>query len=77
MLNRLKQILKGNKEPEHFEWTGTIKPQDAPSDTVYLDPFSDEAANLEKGEFLPDMTEDDLLEFQRLERDGWKHFPKV
>ncbi len=32
------------------------------------------AAKLERGEFLPDMTDAEVLEYERTERLGWKNF---
>ncbi len=36
--------------------------------------IEEEVESTEKGEFLPDMTDDEVLEYERKERLGWKNF---
>lgn len=101
MLQRLKRLLRRNREPQGFKWTGWVKAVDQ-DPSIEMRPISitreqlEEAyrvitENLElqnngiafdpnkiegdgKAEFLPELTEEEVLEEERQERLGWKHF---
>lgn len=75
MLNRLKNLLALSKyEPKEVRTfdlaniNGEVKSLGPVKHTVLVDSTS------EKGEFLSDMTEEEVLAYEREERLGWKGF---
>lgn len=51
-----------------FTFTGTLKPENQDPSIKMVNVFD------ERGEFLPDMSEDEVLDYERKERMGWKDF---
>ncbi len=75
-IEEAKRLSNNGVVPEGFEWTGELKPIDQDPNVKMVTAFvsASKKAFEDKGEFLPDMTEDEVLAYERAERDGWKKF---
>lgn len=70
IFKRIQKAYQAFKEPEGFEWTGFVQPQNDPPGTTYINPLTQGDG---KAEFLGEGTHEEFIDQERADKgeDRW------